>query len=64
MNIDKSYIEQTQSYIEKNRDSMPEVVYKFINQVCQDEKKYLDLVKQWSEQKGVLKVPEAKAIKY
>jgi hypothetical protein len=41
---------------------MPNKVYEFIKQVCQDERKYIDLVEQMSNQKGVLKVPEPKLI--
>lgn len=59
-----AYVTETESYLEKNRDSIPKNVYEFIKEVCQDERKYLDLVQQWSKEKKVLKVPEAKAFKY
>jgi len=63
-NVNIAYIVETESYIEDYKNEIPKNVYAFIKQVCQDEKKYLDLVRQWSEEKGVLKVPEAKLIKY
>jgi hypothetical protein len=46
-----SYIEKTESYIQEQKNEMPKNVYDFIKQVCQDERKYHDLVKQWSEEK-------------
>ena len=57
-NID--YIVQTEAYIEKLKDEMPKNVYDFIKTVCQDERKYINLVESYSNQKGVLKVPEVK----
>lgn len=62
--INIAYILETESYIDERKNDMPKNVYEFIKQVCQDERKYLDLVKQWGERKGVLKVPEPKEIKY
>jgi hypothetical protein len=59
---DLSYIEQTESYIIDNRDSMPEVVYSFLNQICQDERKMIQLAKEYSNTKGILKKPEARLI--
>ena len=60
--VDLSYINQTESYIENNRDSMPEVVYQFLDQVCKDERKMHQLAEEYHNQKGILKVPEAKLI--
>ncbi len=60
--IDISYILETETYIEKTKNEMPKNVYEFIRQVCIDEKKYIDLVESYNNQKGVLKVPEIKMI--
>jgi hypothetical protein len=57
-NID--YIVETESYIEKVKDAMPKNVYDFIKTVCQDERKYIDIVESYSNQKGILKKPEVK----
>ncbi|WP_404459345.1 hypothetical protein [Sutcliffiella horikoshii] len=57
-----NYIIETESYIEEHKNKMPSKVYEFIYQVCQDERKYIDLVEQMSNQKGVLKVPEPRLI--
>ena len=46
--VEISYIENTESYIENNKDSIPKQVYEFIKQVCQDERKYHELVQSWS----------------
>jgi hypothetical protein len=62
--IDLDYIRATESYIETNKENMPESVYSFIHQVCKDEKAYLNLIKEFSEQKGVLKVPDPNAAEY
>lgn len=51
--INIAYIVETESYIEERKNEMPKNVYEFIKQVCQDERKYLDLVKQWREEKGL-----------
>lgn len=59
-----SYIIETETYIEERKKDMPKSVYEFIKEVCQDERKYHDLINQWSEQKGVRKVPEAKLFQY
>ncbi|MBA4532555.1 hypothetical protein [Brevibacillus halotolerans] len=58
--INIAYILETESYIEERKNEMPKKVYEFIKQVCHDERKYLDLVKQWSQGKGVMKIPEPK----
>ncbi|MNP85606.1 hypothetical protein D3C76_1854170 [compost metagenome] len=55
--INIAYIVETESYIEERKNEIPKNVYVFIKQVCQDEGKYLDLVKQWGEGQGILKVP-------
>ena len=60
--IDVGYIIETESYIENHKNEMPKNVYDFIKQVCQDEKKYINLVESWGNQKGILKVPEAKLL--
>lgn len=60
--INIAYIVETESYIEERKNEMPKNVYEFIKQVCQDERKYLDLVKQWGERKGALKIPAPKGI--
>jgi len=57
-----NYIIDTESYIEKEKNEMPKNVYDFIKTVCQDERKYINLVESYGKQKGVLKVPEAKLI--
>lgn len=57
-----AYIVETETYIEERKNEMPKNVYEFIKQVCQDERKYLDLVKQWGERKGVSKVSAPKGI--
>ncbi|MFZ3591796.1 hypothetical protein ACOI1C_21930 [Bacillus sp. DJP31] len=57
-----NYIIETESYIEEHKNKMPNMVYEFIKEVCQDERKYIDLVEQMSHQKGVLKVPEPRLI--
>lgn len=57
-----NYIIETESYIEKHKNEMPEKVYSFIKEVCQDERKYIDLVESMNKQKGILKVPESKLI--
>jgi hypothetical protein len=59
-----NYIIETESYIEKHKNEIPENVYEFIKVVCQDERKYINLVESFSNQKGILKKPEAKAIQY
>jgi hypothetical protein len=57
-----NYIIDTESYIEKQKNEMPKNVYDFIKQVCQDERKYINLVESYSNQKGILKAPEVKLI--
>lgn len=59
-----AYVEETEKYIEDHKNVMPEKAYEFIKQVCLDEKKYIDLVQQWGKEKRILKVPEAKVMKY
>ena len=51
-----SYIEKTESYIQEQKNDMPKQVYDFIKQVCQDERKYIDLVNQIGKEKKVFKV--------
>jgi hypothetical protein len=55
MNIQISYIEKTESYIEEQKDKMPKQVYDFVKQVCRDERKYLELVEKWNKGKGFRK---------
>lgn len=53
-----NYITATESFIEERKNDMPKDVYEFIKQVCQDERKYVEMLNQWSQQKGVLKVKQ------
>jgi hypothetical protein len=53
---DLSYIEKTESYIQEQKDTMPIQVYDFIKQVCQDERKYYQLMNDLSREKKVFKV--------
>lgn len=53
---DLSYIQKTESYIQERQSEMPKQVYDFIKQVCQDERKYIDLVNQLGKEKKVFKV--------
>lgn len=46
------YINETESYIEQNKNGMPINVYGFIKQVCDDEKKYIELLNQMATRKG------------
>ena len=59
-----AYILETETYLEDHKNVMPEKVYSFIKEVCQDEKKYHDLVQKWGKEKKIFKVPEVKAAKY
>lgn len=52
------YITETENYIEERKNEMPQNVYGFIKQVCQDERKYIDMLNQMSQQKRVLKVKQ------
>ena len=51
-----SYIEKTESYIEQQKESMPEPVYQFMKQVCLDERKYIEMLKGWGNKKGFGKI--------
>jgi hypothetical protein len=53
---DLSYIEKTESYIQEHEKVMPRQVYDFIKEVCQDERKYYDLMNDLSRQKKMFKV--------
>jgi len=54
--FDVSYIAETETYLEKTKNEMPKKVYDFIKIVCADERKYIDLVESYSNQKGIMKV--------
>lgn len=55
MNIDTSYIEQTESYIQQHQNNMPKSVYEFIKELCLTERKMIELVQEQAAQKKVLK---------
>ena len=61
--VNIAYIEETENYIEQNKENMKIEIYQFIKQVCIDEKKYHLLLQQWGKEKGVMKVSEPKEIK-
>ena len=59
-----AYVEETEKYIEDQKNVMPEKVHAFIKEICKIEREYHDLVQQWGKEKGVFKVPEVKPMKY
>jgi hypothetical protein len=46
MNIDESYIEKTEKYIEQHKNDMDEQVYFFIKELCLTERKMIELVQE------------------
>lgn len=46
MNIDVSYIEQTESYLQQHQETMPKKVYEFIKELCSTERKIIALVEE------------------
>jgi hypothetical protein len=59
---DLSYIDKTESYIKQNKGNMEEEVFLFLQSCCKDERKIIQLAEEFSNQKGILKKPEAKLI--
>lgn len=51
-----SYIEKTEAFIEQNKDKMEKEVYSFIKELCETERKYIEMLKEWSNKKGVGKM--------
>ena len=61
-NVDLSYIDKTEIYIMQSKDDMEEEVFQFLQQICIDERKMIQMAEEFSNQKGILKKPEAKLI--
>lgn len=46
MNIDDSYIHETESYLQQHEETMPKKVYDFIKELCFTERKILELLEE------------------
>ena len=46
MNVELA-LEKTETYLEQQKDHIPEEVYNYIFRICQEDKKYIQMVKSW-----------------
>jgi hypothetical protein len=63
MNLEKT-IDRTEMFLEEQKEIIPKEVLLYLKEVIKQDREYIKMMKQWGEQKGILKKPEAKAIKY
>ena len=63
MNLEKT-IDRTELFLEEQKEIIPKEVLLYLKEVIKQDREYIKMVKQWGNQKGILKKPEAKAMKY
>ena len=46
MNVELA-LEKTETYLQERKKDIPEDVYNYIFRICQEDKKYIQMVKSW-----------------
>ena len=46
MNVELA-LEKTQTYLQHNKENIPEDVYTYLSRMCEEDKKYIQMVKSW-----------------
>jgi hypothetical protein len=59
MNLEKT-IDRTELFLEKQKEIIPPEIFMYLTNVIKQDREYIKMVKQWSNQKGILKKPEVK----
>ena len=55
MNVELA-LEETESFLNERKHDIPEDVFNYLVRICEEERKCIDMVKSWNEEKKVLKV--------
>jgi hypothetical protein len=61
MNLEKT-IDRTELFLEEQKEIIPTEILSYLTEVIKQDREYIKMMKQWSNTKGVLKVPEARPI--
>jgi rubrerythrin len=65
VNINHILLDETETAVQQLKDRFPNPqVVDFILEVCQQERQHLEMMKRWSEEKAVFKVPKPLELKY
>lgn len=56
MQIENALLDETESYLKQNKETMPSSIYNYLIEVVKQDRQYIQMVKQWSQEKKVFKV--------
>ena len=55
MNLEKT-IDRTEMFLEEQKEIIPKEILFYLQEVIKQDREYIKMVKQWGEQKGIMKV--------
>lgn len=55
MDLEKA-IEETESFLTEREKDIPLGVFNFMKRICEEEKKVIEMARNWSNQKAIFKV--------
>jgi hypothetical protein len=55
LNLEKA-IEETENFLAEKQNDIPLGVFNFMKRICDEEKKVIEMAKNWSNQKTIFKV--------
>jgi hypothetical protein len=55
MNLEKT-IDRTEIFLKEQADIIPNEILFYLQEVIKQDREYIKMVKQWGEQKGIMKV--------
>jgi hypothetical protein len=55
MNLEKT-IDRTEIFLKEQEDIIPKEILFYLQEVIKQDREYIKMVKQWGEQKGIMKV--------
>ncbi|MCM3116846.1 hypothetical protein M3610_16330 [Neobacillus sp. MER 74] len=57
MQIENALLDETESYLKSAKDQMPSSIFNYLIEVVKQDRQYIKMVQQWSQEKKNLKVP-------
>ena len=57
MQIENALLDETESYLKErnDKDEIPSSIYNYLIEVVKQDRQYIEMVQQWSQEKKVLK---------
>ena len=43
-------LEKTEKYLQQQKENIPEEVYNYLSRMCEEDKRYIEMVKSWNKE--------------